>query len=498
MAVNFLKIIFRCYVNKAEDEYENEYLSNVYPNYSGPARKKLKTVPVFVCGSSLLAEIPIEPMQTSTSTNVPQSKSARIENAEIITTPKSKSESLNRKIQPSCGLDELENKNKISENNEKTSPSLLKNYRTSQTRPPYFPKEHIQQFNNENGRLLINIPEDLSKFTPNTIPVSTSLSIAERSIEPSLPSPTPNVSPKNSEGNKDNSPSLFVQYSMGGTKLPTYTQSKIQAVSLKQMYGYEVRLKHLYSKYFSKEVQDNIIDIAKMVIIICSSNIHHEIQLEKLSKINNEEQKSKLTDFAKENHRQHKRTVKLELIFKFTNLILTITNTGLEYELVFQMFFLAILKVVQVLNLSYIKDQLIFIRLTFLLRDCLNSKDYIHSKCIKIMNTENFRFDCVRMFEVIEGFKNDGEMEFFFKTEFDSLNCFPIIMDYVSKSYVYQASNIEEDPKILLENNASSQCRRYSKIDDPVDRDETPVKSDRKIASDVVESFECCSNDILR
>jgi len=222
-------------------------------------------------------------------------------------------------------------------------------------------------------------------------------------------------------------------------------------------------VENLYNKYFSKAVQDSIVIIANILNIISMSNKHHKARMDESFKKKTEAEKLKERCDANRIHLRHKKVLESKLKKNFVDVISSFEDS--EFEHTFQMFFLSILTVLRVLDQPKFKKGSIFKNLVLLLWNSLKNSEFEHPKVFTMFRSKSFRPDCIDLISLIEDSRDNDpgitdRMALFFVSSVNSQEHFKSVIKAVT-------SDCNEDLGLLLDN-ASFQCCRNSKFEDPI------------------------------
>ncbi|KAL5238286.1 hypothetical protein ACI65C_005696 [Semiaphis heraclei] len=236
--------------------------------------------------------------------------------------------------------------------------------------------------------------------------------------------------------------------------------------------GQLIKYENLYQKYFSKSVQDTIVIIANTLNIITIVNKRYLSRIDESFEKKTEAEKLKERCDAHRLYERHNKVLHTKLKGYFTDVVSVFTD--LEFHSAFQLFFLCILKVHQILNQLKFKRG-IFKNLALLLRRLLKNSNYQNEKVYEMFRANHFITDCIDVISIIEDSRDVDpgvihRMPLFFVSNVSSLKYFQPLIHAVTK-------DSKEDLEILIDH-ASYQTRLYSKFKDPV---QMPVNSDGTI-----------------
>lgn len=156
----------------------------------------------------------------------------------------------------------------------------------------------------------------------------------------------------------------------------------------------------LYNKYFSGAFKDSIFIIASILNVITSANIHHKERMDSALKIKNETQRQKLRYNANKMRDEHKKILELKFKDIFQNIVSTFEDT--DFERAFQLFFLSILTIIQLLDQPKLNAKNVFKNVWLLLNCTLKSINFENRKVYDILKSKRFRADCTEIITLIE------------------------------------------------------------------------------------------------
>lgn len=231
-------------------------------------------------------------------------------------------------------------------------------------------------------------------------------------------------------------------------------------------------IEHLYSKYFSKYVQDSIVIIANILNMISMSNKHHKVRMDESFKKRTEAEKLKERCDANRMHLRHKKVLEAKLKTIFTEIVSSFIES--EFEPTFQLFFLSILTVLRVLDQPKFKKGSIFKNLVLLLWNSLKNSDFEHPRVFGLFRSKCFRPDCIDLISLIEDSRDSDpgitdRMALFFVSSVNSRVYFQTVIDAVT-------SDSNEDLGLLIDN-ASCQCRIHSRFQNPINYSSLPIQA---------------------
>jgi len=224
-----------------------------------------------------------------------------------------------------------------------------------------------------------------------------------------------------------------------------------------------IEIEKLYNKYYSKFVQDTIMVIANLYIIYATTYIQYVAKLKKSLEDKSEAEKLKETYDAKLFHERQTKILERKVKINLTNVVSLFFES--EFEKAFKMFFLSILIVVRVLKQPKFWKGDIFKNLSQFLLNCLKNYELNDSRVFSMLQSNDFRLDCINMMLEIEDSKDNDpgitdRLTLFFVTSVNSQKYFQKIVDAI-------ISESEVDLEILIDE-ASFQCCVNSMFKDPI------------------------------
>lgn len=225
-----------------------------------------------------------------------------------------------------------------------------------------------------------------------------------------------------------------------------------------------IQIEKLYKKYFIKCVRDTIVIIANILNIILMSEKYCEARIDISSKKKNEALKLKERYDARKLNERHKKI----LVKKLKNNLICVISSfeESEFDLAFEMIFISILTVFQVLNKPNFKKGRIFKKLVLLLLNSLKASEYNHPQMFSLLRAKTFEHDCIDLIKLIEDNRDIDSgvtdwMSWFFVSAENNLKFFQAVIDAVT-------SDSKEELELLIDN-ATFQCFNNSMFKDPVD-----------------------------
>ncbi|XP_050531877.1 uncharacterized protein LOC126900299 isoform X2 [Daktulosphaira vitifoliae] len=224
-----------------------------------------------------------------------------------------------------------------------------------------------------------------------------------------------------------------------------------------------VDIEMLYSKYFSKHVQDTIVIIANILNIISLSNRHHKARMDESFKKKTEAEKLKERCDANRIHERHKFILESQLKYRFIEVVSMFSDQDFDHA--FQMFFLSVLTVLRVLDHPKFKKGSIFKNLVLLLWNSLRSCNLDNRRVFTMFRSKTFRPDCIELISLIEDSRESDpgivdRMSMFFISNIDATD-FQRVIEGVT-------SDTSADMLATLVHEASQNIRRNSKFKDPL------------------------------
>ncbi|XP_008181857.2 uncharacterized protein LOC100572091 [Acyrthosiphon pisum] len=261
-------------------------------------------------------------------------------------------------------------------------------------------------------------------------------------------------------------------------KKPVSTSDKTVKSALNENFKL-IEIEKLYKKYYSKFVQDTIVVIANLYIIYAMTYIRYVAKLRTSLEDKSEAEKLKKTYDAKLFHEKQTKILEKKVKINLTNVVSLFFES--DFEKAFKMFFLSILTVVRVLKQPKFWKGDIFKNLSQFLLNCLKNYELNDSRVFSMLQSNDFRLDCINIMLEIEGSKDNDpgitdRLTLFFVTSVNSQKYFQKIVDAI-------VSESEVDLEILIDE-ASFQCCVNSMFKDPIypsnvqeSIDELPVTS---------------------
>lgn len=219
----------------------------------------------------------------------------------------------------------------------------------------------------------------------------------------------------------------------------------------------------LYQKYFnSKIAQNNIIIIANILNVIRMYDAHHKAQMDSLSYIRiGQKPESYSYSVAVSMHLKNSNVLKSKFKKHFSAVLYN--KIDFDFELTFQMFFLSIFNILNVLNHQK-PNETIFKNLAHLLRDCFKDNEH---KTMAIHKSDTFHSNCMDLIRAIEDWQGSDpsltdRMPIFFMSSInDQQRIFQTIFNYVTSRY-------DNENLAILIDIAALQCFKNSTFNDYV------------------------------
>lgn len=227
--------------------------------------------------------------------------------------------------------------------------------------------------------------------------------------------------------------------------------------------GINLQPEQLYTKYFTKFIQDNIVTIANILNIIGISNNYHKACMGKSSKENTKSKNLNKRFMTNQVHEKHRRSLEAKLKEYFS--IVVTTFEDVEFDSIFTMFFLSIFTVLEDLDEPRLENETELKNLVFLLWKSLKSSEFENTNVYKILVSKQFLPSCHDLKKRIEDISEidpgiKERMPLFFVLTFNSREHFQAVIHAVTHNY-------KKDLGILIDD-ASIAYRKKSKFKDPV------------------------------
>lgn len=193
----------------------------------------------------------------------------------------------------------------------------------------------------------------------------------------------------------------------------------------------------LYNKYFSKRFQDSVYIIASILNLIEITNKHYRSRMNKTFGMKTEAAKLKEVCDAKRLYEKH--LYVLELLFKeyFGDILSSFAD--LDFDYIFRLFFLGIVRVNRSLNKSEFTENSSFDDILLLSWKSLKNANFNDFRVFSTFKSTSFRRDCFEILCMLDDYRHidltiTTRMPAFFVFLNNNCNYFEEVIDAINKN----------------------------------------------------------------